>query len=221
MAGYTSAFPTSAKAEYPQGIHHFSGQSTPTGNVTINTNHITGISSLSGVAPGDTISATGVPSGSYVCNLDSTSSLYFGGNGVATATSTGATLTIAGDVFKIALGIATPTGTYGAATTNYSNLTGNGDEVSGAGYTTGGFAWTAAQNITPATSGTGAFWQWSVNPNWTSATFSTGGCLIYNSSSTNRCVYVGSFGGTQTVTGGTLTLLQPTNGVNTSLLQLN
>ena len=125
-------------------------------------------------------------------------------------------------MFKVALGIASPTGTYGAASTNYSNLTGNSDEVAnGSGYTTGGFSWTAAQNITPATSGTGAYWQWSVNPSWTSATFSTSGCIIYNSNASNAAVYVGSFGGTQQVTAGTLTLVQPTNGVGTSLLQIN
>lgn len=127
-----------------------------------------------------------------------------------------------GHVFKVALGRVAPTGTYGAATVNYSDLTGNSDEVaSGGGYTTGGFAWTAAQNLTPSTSGTGAFWQWSVNPNWTSATFSTVGCLLYNSSASNKAVYVGSFGGTESVVAGTLTLVQPTNGVGTSLLQLN
>lgn len=126
-----------------------------------------------------------------------------------------------GNVFKIALGKVTPTGTYGAATVNYSDLTGNSDEVaSGAGYTTGGFAWTAAQNITPTSTGTTAFWQWSVNPSWTSASFSTVGCIIYNSSASNKAVYVGSFGGTQTVTSGTLTLVLPTNDATTGLLRL-
>jgi hypothetical protein len=126
-----------------------------------------------------------------------------------------------GNVFKCALGIASPTGTYGAATTNYSNLTGNADEVaSGSGYTTGGFAWTAAQNVTPATSGTTAYWQWSTNPNWTSASFSTSGCIIYNSSASNQAVYVGSFGGTQTVTSGTLTLVLPTNNSSSALLRI-
>ena len=219
MAGFTSAFPTSEKAELPQSFHRFQGQVTPTGNITTTSNHITSMSSMVGIAPGCTIAAAGIPTGSFVCSIDSTSSLFFGGNGPATATTTGVTLTIAGDVFKIALGVATPAGTYGAATTNYSNL--GADEVTGAGYTAGGFAWTAAQNITPATSGTSAFWQWSVNPSWTSATFSTSGCIIYNTSSLNKAVYVGSFGGVQTVTGGTLTALLPTNGVGTSLLLLN
>lgn len=138
--------------------------------------------------------------------------------------------TTTGNVFKLALMASALAGNiaYGAATTNYG--TGSGtptqanlgtDEVTGTGYSAGGFAWTAAQNITPATSGTGAYWQWSVNPSWTGATFSTAGCMIYNTTNGDRCVYVGSFGGTQTVTGGTLTLIQPTNGVGTSLLQLN
>src|SRR5215831_15029055 len=81
-----------------------------------------------------------------------------------------------GDVFKCALGIGTPAGTYGAATANYSDLTGNSDEVpNGAGYATGGFAWTAAQNITPATGSAHSYWSWSVNPSWSAATFSTSG----------------------------------------------
>jgi len=152
MAGFTTAFPTSTKAELPQAIHNF------------------------------------------------------------TATT--------GHVFKMALGKVTPTGTYGAATTNYSNLTGNGDEVTGTGYSAGGFAWTAAQNITPAASGTSATWSWSVNPSWTTATFSTVGCIIYNSSAGNAAVYVGDFGGTQSVSAGTFTVILPANTVGNAILQL-
>lgn len=126
-----------------------------------------------------------------------------------------------GDTFKFALGIGTPAGTYGAATTNYSNLTGASDEVVGPGYTAGGFAFAPSQNITPSQIGTVAFWQWTVNPSWSSATFSTSGCIGYNSSKSNRAIYVGSFGSIQTVTSGTLTLVQPVNGPGTSLLQLN
>ncbi len=124
-----------------------------------------------------------------------------------------------GNVFKIALIIPSPAGTYGAASTNYSNLT--VDEVAnGSGYTTGGFAWTAAQNITPTATGTTAFWQWSVNPSWSAATFSTIGCMIYNSSSGNRAVYTGDFGGTISVAAGTLTLVQPSNTATTALLRI-
>lgn len=117
-----------------------------------------------------------------------------------------------GHVFKNALFKATVTGTYGLATTNYSDMTGNSDEVaSGAGYTTGGFAWTAAQNVTPTVNTNVATWGWSVNPSWTSATFSTDGCLIYNSSASNKGTGVFSFGSTQSVSSGTLTLVLPSN----------
>ena len=128
--------------------------------------------------------------------------------------------TTSGHVFNMALIKSAPTGVYGAASTNYSNITGNTDETSGTGYTAGGFAWTAAQNTTPATSGTTAFWSWSVNPSWTAATFSTQGCMIYNTSSGNRAVYVGDFGGTQSVSAGTFTVILPANGSTTSILAI-
>lgn len=134
-----------------------------------------------------------------------------------------------GNVFKCALIASALAGNvaYGAATTNYGAGSGTPtqanlgtDETSGTGYSAGGFAWTAAQNLTPLTSGTGAYWQWSVNPSWTTATFNFTGCMIYNSSASNKVVYVGSTGA-QSVTAGTITLVQPTNGVGTSLIQLN
>ena len=126
-----------------------------------------------------------------------------------------------GNDFKVALVKVSPTGTYGAATTNYSNLTGNSDEVSsGGGYTTGGYDITAANNITPTSSGTTAFTTPGVNPSWTSATFSATGCIMYNASASNKAVYVGDFGGTQTVSSGTLTLLMPTNNSSTALLRI-
>jgi hypothetical protein len=129
--------------------------------------------------------------------------------------------TTTGHVFKAALGKASPTGTYGAATTNYSDLTGNSDELSATGgYSTGGFAWTAAQNITPLTSGTTSYWQWSTNPSWTSATFTARGVIIYNSSASNKAVYVGDLGGDQTVVSGTFTLVLPSNTNTTALLRI-
>lgn len=152
MAGVSTAFPTSSKAELPQALHNFT-------NTT-------------------------------------------------------------GHVFKMALIKGTPTGTYGAASTNYSNITGNGDESSGTGYVAGGFAWTAAQNITPLTGGTSSYWSWTVNPSWTTATFNTSGCMIYNTNAANAAVYVGSFGGTQSVAAGTFTVLLPTNDQNNAILRL-
>ena len=126
-----------------------------------------------------------------------------------------------GNDFRVALGKAAPTGTYDATTTNYSTLTGNSDELpNGSGYTTGGFDITAANNNTPVSSGTTAYTTPAVNPSWTSATFSTAGCVMYNATNANRAAYVGSFGGTQTVTSGTFTILMPTNNSSTALLRI-
>ena len=124
-----------------------------------------------------------------------------------------------GNDFKVALFVASVAGTYGATTTNYSNMT--TDELGTAGgYTAGGYDITAANNVTPLSSGTTAYTTPGVNPTWTSATFSTSGCLMYNATNGSRAAYVGSFGGTQTVTAGTFTVLMPANAVSTALLRL-
>lgn len=125
-----------------------------------------------------------------------------------------------GNDFKVALGIPTPTGTYGAATTNYSNLTGNSDEVSGTGYSAGGYDITAANNTTPTSSGTTAYTTPGVNPSWTSSSFSARACIMYNATNGNRAVYVGDFGGTQTVSSGTFTIIMPTNNSSNALIRL-
>lgn len=128
--------------------------------------------------------------------------------------------TTTGHVFKCALIKPAPTGTFDASSTNYSNL--STDEVaSGGGYTTGGFAWTAAQNVTPSNTAGQAFWSWSANPQWTSASFSTAGAMIYNSSASNKAVGILSFGGTQTVVSATFTINLPANAAGTSICQIN
>jgi hypothetical protein len=122
-----------------------------------------------------------------------------------------------GNAFKMALIKVGPAGTYGAASTNYSNITGNSDEVTGTGYSAGG---TALTNVTPTTSGTTALWTFSPNPSWTSATFSTTACMIYNTSSSNKSVSTHDFGGTQTVTAGTFTVVMPTADASNAILRI-
>jgi hypothetical protein len=122
-----------------------------------------------------------------------------------------------GNAFKMALIKVSPTGTYGAASTNYSNITGNSDEVTGTGYSAGG---TALTNVTPTTSGTTAYWTFSPNPSWTSATFSTTACMIYNTTNSNRAVSTHDFGGTQTVSAGTLTVVMPTADASNAILRI-
>lgn len=125
------------------------------------------------------------------------------------------------DQFMLALIVAIPTGDYDEETTNYSELVANGDEVpNGTGYVTGGYAFDPTDNITPALHGTAATWQWSVDPEFDLATFSTSGCLIYNASKGNRAVYVGSFGGVFTLINQMLILHMPANGQVTALLRV-
>lgn len=126
-----------------------------------------------------------------------------------------------GHVFKLALIKVTPTGTYGQGSVNYSDITGNSDEVTGTGYSAGGFAWTAAQNITPSITNHVATTSWSVNPSWTGASFSTTAGMIYNSSASNKAVAVYDFGGTQTVAAGTFTLVLPTNNDTSAILRIS
>lgn len=122
-----------------------------------------------------------------------------------------------GDTFKIALIKVSPTGTYNAASTNYSNITGNSDEVTGSGYTAGGQALT---NVEPTTSGTTAFTDFSPDPTWTSASFSTSGCMIYNSTKSNASCSVHDFGGTQTVSSGTFTAVMPVADASNAILRI-
>ncbi len=122
-----------------------------------------------------------------------------------------------GNTFKIALMKATAagTGTFGAATTNYSNL--STDEVaSGGGYTTGGNTLTS---ITPVASGTTAVCDFN-DTTWSAATFTTCGALIYNSSSSNRACAVLSFGGDQTVSSGDFQIQFPAAGASTAIIRI-
>lgn len=112
-----------------------------------------------------------------------------------------------GGAFKLALIKHTPTGTYDATSTNYSNITGNSDEVSGTGYTAGGLALT---NVTPTTSGTTALTNFSGTIQWTTATIDADGMMIYNTSASNKSVGVFDFGGEQKSTAGTFTVNMPT-----------
>jgi hypothetical protein len=126
------------------------------------------------------------------------------------------THSLTADTIKLALIKASPTGTYGAASTNYSNVTGNSDEVSGTGYSTGGAALSGGA---VTTSGTTAFADWS-DVSWSSATISTSACMIYNSTASNKAISTHDFGGTQSVTGGTLTLVFPTADASNAIIRI-
>ena len=128
--------------------------------------------------------------------------------------------TTSGDVFMMALIKPGMTGTYDATTTNYSNL--GADEITGTGYTATGLALT---NVMPATGGTVAFVTFAPNPSWTTATFSTAGCMIYNSTArtgltTGRACSVHDYGGSQQVSSGTFTVLMPSADSSSAILRI-
>ena len=124
------------------------------------------------------------------------------------------------DAFKVALfkANASITGTYGAATTNYSQMTGDSDELpNGSGYTTGGFALT---NVNPTSTSTTAFTDFCANASWASATFTTRGCLIYNTSDSNSAVAVIDFGADYSVSGGTFEIQWPTADASNAIIRI-
>jgi hypothetical protein len=125
-----------------------------------------------------------------------------------------------GNTFKLALMKATAagSGTYGAATTSYTTLTGNSDELAnGNGYTTGGATLTS---ITPVADGTTAVCDFD-NYTWTSATFTTCGGLIYNDSATGdpACAVL-SFGGDQSVSSGDFQIQFPAAAAATAIIRI-
>jgi hypothetical protein len=220
----TTAMATSFKSELMQASHCFNAPpgSAPTGNTTSASTSVTSVSSLTGISVGQKISGTGIPVNTVIAALPSTSSLTL--SIAATATNTGTTFTLAGDVFNIALIKSGMAGTYGATTSNYSAVTGNSDEVSGTGYTAGGLA---LGNVTPTNDGASVAWtSFSPNPSWAGATFSTAGCIIYSTSARNagvtgRAISVHDFQGVQSVSSGTLTILIPSATNTTALLRLS
>jgi len=124
------------------------------------------------------------------------------------------------DAYKVALfkANASITGTYDATTTNYSDMTGNSDELAATGnYSTGGFALT---NVNPTSTGTTAFTDFSVNASWSSATFTTRGCLIYNTSDSNSAVCVINFGADYAVSGGTFEIQWPAADSSNAIIRI-
>lgn len=124
--------------------------------------------------------------------------------------------TTTGDTFKLALfrAQASIVGTFGAATTNYSDM--GADEASGTNYTAGGSSLT---NVTPTSSGTTAYTDFN-DLVFSNVTITTSGCLIYNSSKSDKAVAVFNFGGDKTATAGDLTIIFPTADASSAIIRL-
>jgi hypothetical protein len=118
-----------------------------------------------------------------------------------------------GDTFKLAL--YTSSATLGASTTAYS-ATNETTNDAGSAYVAGGNSLTS---VTPTTSGTTAFCDFA-DTSWTSASFTANGCLIYNSSKSNKAVCAIAFGSDKTATNGTFTIQFPTADASTAIIRL-
>ena len=115
-----------------------------------------------------------------------------------------------GDTFKLAL--FTSSASLGAATTAYSTS----NEVSGTGYSAGGATLTS---VTPALDSSTAVCDFS-DVSFTSASFTANGCLIYNSSQSDKAVAVIAFGGDKTVSSGTFTIQFPTADASNAIIRI-
>lgn len=129
----------------------------------------------------------------------------------------GVTHDLDGDTLKIALIKASPTGTYGAATTNYSDVTGNSDEATGTNYTAGGQALDSAT----ITLSNGTAYVDFADEVFSTVTLSADGAIIYNSSKGNRAIAVFDFGGTVTATNGDFTLVFPTADDSNAVIRIS
>ena len=109
---------------------------------------------------------------------------------------------MATDTIKIAL--FTSSATLGATTTAYSTT----NEISGTGYSAGGVALTSQ---VVSTSSTTAYVD-AADPEWTSASFTANGAIIYNSTNSDKAIAVLAFGGDFTVSAGTFTIVFPAAG---------
>ena len=120
------------------------------------------------------------------------------------------------DSLKIALIKASPSVTYGAATTNYSNVTGNSDEASGTGYSAGG---QVLDGASISVSGTTAIVDFT-DEVFSNVTISTDGCIIYNTANSNSAIAVIDFGGTVSATAGDLTIEFPAADASNAVIRI-
>ena len=115
-----------------------------------------------------------------------------------------------GHTFKLAL--YTSSATLGATTTAFTTT----GQASGTNYTSGGSNLTA---VTPTSSGTTGFTDFS-DLTFGTATITARGCLIYNSSQSNKAVASIDFGGDKTSTAGDFTIQFPAAAACTAIIRI-
>jgi len=113
------------------------------------------------------------------------------------------------NTIKLALYTAGSGAPYTTASTAYSS--GVANEVSGAGYTTGGNTLTSPVVANQSNVATLTFAQ----TQFTSATFGAAYAVIYNNSASDKLVVVLDFGGTKSCSNGTFTITFPSTSSGT------
>ena len=122
------------------------------------------------------------------------------------------------DTIKIALIKVSHSGTYGAATTNYSDVTGASDEAVGTNYTAGGQGLDSATIALDASNNT-AFLDFA-DEVFANLTIAAVGAIIYNSSKSNKAIALFDFGGTVTSTSGDFTIVFPAAAHSTAVVRI-
>jgi hypothetical protein len=117
----------------------------------------------------------------------------------------------AADSFYLAL--YTSAATLDATTTAYSAT----NEASGTGYSAGGQLLTISQ--VPTSTSTTAWLDFD-NETWTSSSITARGCMIYNSTQSNKCVAVLDFGADKTSTNGDFTVIFPAADSSNAIIRI-
>tara|TARA_R100001129_G_scaffold186276_1_gene177284 strand:+ start:1263 stop:1688 length:426 start_codon:yes stop_codon:yes gene_type:complete len=122
----------------------------------------------------------------------------------------GHNLTNGADSIKLAL--YTSSATLGAGTTAYVTT----GQATGTNYTAGGAALT---NVTPTLSGSTAICDFA-DLTFGTATVTARGCLLYNSTNSNKAIAAIDFGGDKTSTAGNFTIVFPAANATAAIIRL-
>ena len=115
-----------------------------------------------------------------------------------------------GHTFKLAL--YTSSATLGATTTAFTTT----GQASGTNYTSGGNSLT---RVDPTSSGTTGFTDFA-DLTFGTATITARGCMIYNSTDSNKSVATIDFGGDKTSTAGDFTIVFPAAAASTAIIRI-
>lgn len=116
------------------------------------------------------------------------------------------------DTYKIALMLSSAT--FGPTTPTYNST---GEVANGNGYTTGGATLSGFSATLVSTTGV---LDWTTDPTWPAATITARGFVIYNSSKSNKILYVGDFGSDVTSTADTFTVTFPAADASNGLIRI-